>query len=122
LFVPKGSPHAHFQRAIERGHLLSAETAARQLPKPIALADALALLLLIAEEDPPRFERAAARWHGRFVLECGVGLEDARLALAALASVRTSNAALAVLAELATRYRVADIDGVLRRFRPTSYS
>ena len=51
-FVPKGSPHAHFQRSIERGNLLSAETAARHLPKPIALADALALLLLIAVEDP----------------------------------------------------------------------
>jgi hypothetical protein len=41
LFVPKGSPHAHFQRAIERRHLLSAETAARELLQPLNLSDAL---------------------------------------------------------------------------------
>src|SRR6187431_2160334 len=103
-FLPKGSPHAHFQRAIERGHLLSAETAARGLPKPIALADALALLLLIAEQDPARYGRAAARWHGRFVVECGVDLEDARLAIEAIAAIRTTRAAGAVLAELGSRY------------------
>jgi hypothetical protein len=28
----------------------------------------LALLLLIAEQDPARYGRAAARWHSRFVL------------------------------------------------------
>jgi hypothetical protein len=52
--VPKGSPHAHFQRSIERGNLRSAETAARELPQPLSLANALALLLLIAEKDPRR--------------------------------------------------------------------
>jgi hypothetical protein len=98
VFVPKGSPHAHFQRSIERGHLLSAETAARHLPRPIALADALALLLLIAVE--PRYSRAAARWHGRFVVECGLSLEDDALALAALSAVRFSPAALELLEEL----------------------
>jgi hypothetical protein len=115
--VPKGSPHAHFQRAIERGHLLSAETAARHLPRPIALADALALLLLIAVEDPPRYSRAAARWHGRFVVECGLSLEDDALALAALTSVRFSPAAVEMLAELGSRYRVPNIEGALRRLR-----
>jgi hypothetical protein len=119
-FLPKGSLHAHFQRSIERGHLLSAETAARQLPKPIALADALALLLLIAVEDPARYSRAAARWHGRFVVECGLSLEDDALALAALSAVRFSSAALVVLAELGSRYRIANIEGALRRFRATS--
>src|SRR5215208_6424380 len=57
---PKGSPHAHFQRAIERRHLLSAETAARHLPKPLSLADALALLLLsLAFPFQLRFEAGA---------------------------------------------------------------
>ena len=115
--MPRGSPHAHFQRSIERGHLLSAETAARGLPKPIALADALALLLLIAVEEPARYSRAAARWHGRFVVECGLGLEDDALALAALSAVRFSPAALDLLEELGTRYRVANVDGALRPFR-----
>jgi len=118
--VPKGSPHAHFQRAIERGHLLSAETAARHLRKPIALADALALLLLIAVEDPARYSRAAARWHGRFVIDCGLSLEDDALALAALSAVRFSPAALELLEELGTRYRVADVEGALRPFRAVS--
>jgi hypothetical protein len=117
VFLPKGSPHAHFQRSIERGHLLSAETAARHLPKPIALADALALLLLIAVEDPARYSRAAARWHGRFVVECGLSLEDDSLALAALSAVRFSPAALQLLAELGTRYRVPNIESAVRRFR-----
>lgn len=122
VFVSKGSPHAHFERSIERGHLLSAETAARHLPKPVALADALALLLLIASEDPRRYSRAAARWHGRFVVECGLTLEDAALALAALSAVRFSPAALEMLAELGTRYRVANIESALRRCRAASRS
>jgi hypothetical protein len=120
--VPKGSPHAHFQRAIYHGHLLSAETAARGLPKPIALADALALLLLIALEDPPRYSRAAARWHGRFVVECGLNLEDDALALAALSAIRFNPAAFEMLAELGMRYRVTNIEGTLRRFRTASRS
>ena len=89
-------------------------------PKPIALADALALLLLIAVEDPPRYSRAAARWHGRFVVECGLSLEDDALALAALSAVRFSPAALELLEELGTRYRVANVEGALRPFRAVS--
>jgi hypothetical protein len=118
----RGSPYAHFRRAIERRHLLSAETAALELPQPLNLGDALALLLLIAEFDPDRYSRAAARWHGRFVVECGVSLEDATLALAALTSIGSSDAALNVLAELAARYRVANIGAALRRFRIASNS
>ena len=103
--MPRARRTRTFQRSIERGHLLSAETAARHLPRPIALADALALLLLIAAEDPPRYSRAAARWHGRFVVECGLSLEDDALALAALSSVRFSPAAVEMLAELGARWR-----------------
>jgi hypothetical protein len=121
-FVPKGSPYPHFQRAIERRHLLSAETAARELPQPLNLGDALALLLLIAEFDPDRYGRAAARWHGRFVVEPGASLEDATLALAALTSIRSSPAAVDVLAELGARYRVGKMEAALRRFRTASSS
>jgi hypothetical protein len=77
---------------------------------------------LIAEQDPARYGRAAARWDGRFVVECGVGLEDATLALVALASIPWSNAAIAVLVELGTRYRVPNIESALRRFRTASSS
>jgi hypothetical protein len=92
------------------------------LPIPISLADALALLFLMAEQDPARYGRAAARWHGRFVVECGLGLEDDALALAALSSIRFSPAALELLAKLGSRYRVATIEGVLRRFQAASRS
>jgi hypothetical protein len=42
--------------------------AARQMGG-LSLADALAFCLLLADVDPPRFDRAIARWHARFVLE-----------------------------------------------------
>ncbi len=59
-------------------------------------------------------------WHGRFVVECGLSLEDDALALAALSAVRFSPAAVEMLAELGTRYRVANIEGAMRRFRADS--
>jgi hypothetical protein len=122
VFVPKGSPHAHFQRAVENRHLLAAETAARDLPRPLNLADALSLLLLIAEFDPARYGRAAARWHGRFVVECGVSFEDATLVLAALATICSSPTAVDVLSQVGARYRVTNLEGALRRFRAASRS
>jgi hypothetical protein len=57
-----------------------------------------------------------AQLHGGMadlLLECGVGLEDATLTLVALASIPWSNAAIAVLAELGTRYRVPNMEGAL---------
>jgi hypothetical protein len=111
----KGHPHAHFQRSIELGHLLSAETAARQLGR-LSHADALALTLLIKEKKPARFPRAAARWHARFVLDAdGVGLGDSQVLLAALVALPDPRAAK-VLSELARRYGVANVDPVLRHF------
>lgn len=47
------------------------------------LADALALLLL-ARDQPWRFEAAAPRWHARLCSEAALTLSDAPLALAAL--------------------------------------
>jgi hypothetical protein len=70
---------ADFQRAVERGNLLAAESAAREL-ESVSLADALELLLLIAATEPTRFERAAIRWLGRFCIETrGVDIADAQL-------------------------------------------
>ena len=110
----KGSPHAHFQRALERGHLLSAETAARDLPK-LTLADALALCLLMAEQDLERFDRAGPRWHARLVLETKhIGLVDAQLALAAVAALPDA-AAANLLADLARRYRIPNVAALVRR-------
>ena len=56
------------------------------------------------------------------MIECRLSLEDDALALAALSAVRFSPAALEMLAELGSRYRVANIEGVLRRFWAASRS
>jgi hypothetical protein len=110
----KGSLRGNFQRAIDRRQLLAAEAAARQLA-PLSLADALALTLLIAENDPSRFDRAAPRWHARFVLEAGrVGLLESQLALATVAQLPNHDAKAAkVLADLARRYRIQNIEAAL---------
>lgn len=88
LFVTsQGTPHGRFVRAIRDRHLLIAETAARELGG-LSLDDALALTLLIGEEDQGRFERAALRWHARFELETkALTLGDSQLVLAALAAL-----------------------------------
>ena len=54
------------------------------------------------------------------MVECGLSLEDDALALAALSAVRFSPAALELLEELGTRYRVANVEGALRPFRAVS--
>ena len=70
----KGSPYARFKRAIDiRG-------AAAELPQ-VQPHDALAILPLLAEKEPARYERAAARWLARFALERQVGLEEIGAAL-----------------------------------------
>jgi len=57
------------------------EAAAAELPK-IGLDDALAILIVLAQANDPRFDRAAARWVGRLLTETPAGLSDARFALA----------------------------------------
>jgi hypothetical protein len=66
----QGTPHGRFQRAIRNRNLLNAESAAREIGE-LSLGDALAFCLLLAEADPPRFDRAIARWYALFVLEAG---------------------------------------------------
>ena len=48
----------------------------------VQLDDALEILILMAHERDPRFDRAAARWVGRLLAENPVGLAEARFALA----------------------------------------
>lgn len=57
----QGTAHGRFQRAIHRGNVQAAETAAREMGG-LSLADALALCELLAKADPARYERAARRW------------------------------------------------------------
>ena len=76
----QGSPHGRFARAIRNRNLLNAEIAAHEIGE-LSLPDAFAFCLLLADADPPRFDRAIARWHARFVLE-GQGITAAEAALA----------------------------------------
>jgi hypothetical protein len=92
----QGTAQGRFQRAIDAGNLWAAETAARELGR-LPLGSALALTALIAEVAPQRFERAAVRWHGRFVLEVpGLSIAESQLALGAVASLRGGDRSTAV--------------------------
>jgi hypothetical protein len=63
----QGHPRAIFQRAIERGNLLVAETTLRgEIPRPTLL-DLLELTALIAQKDPRRHGRVAGRWLRRYL-------------------------------------------------------
>jgi len=71
------------QTAIATGNPRIALATAAELPR-VDLADALALCLLL-RDDEQRFGRAIVRWHARFCLEVpGVSASEAQLALAAL--------------------------------------
>jgi len=76
----KGSPHARFRRSLETGRLSVVLLAAAEL-QHLELDDALEVLVLMARERHPRFDRAATRWVGRLLAERPLGLADARFAL-----------------------------------------
>jgi len=83
----QGSPYARLQRALASGNALVAWATASELPR-VSLDDALALCLLLADEDPDRYEHAAVRWHARLCREVpGVTIDEAALALAALGAL-----------------------------------
>jgi hypothetical protein len=82
-----GSPRTVFRRAIRSGSSRNALLAATQLPR-LDLADDLALCLVLRDDDPPRYGRAATRWQVRAVAEVAAGLDDAALLGAALAALR----------------------------------
>lgn len=78
------SPLARLRRALERGSLIQAEAAARELGR-IELGDALGLVLLLLDKHDPRFERSAIRWLGRLLMEHPrIGFEATDDALGAL--------------------------------------
>jgi hypothetical protein len=79
---------------------------------------ALELLLLIRDQQPDRYDRAAARWLARYCVEVpGVDLSEATLtagALTALAAPEEKVGAFALVA-LAHQRRLRDVERVLRR-------
>jgi hypothetical protein len=70
----------------------------------------LVFCLLLAEVDPPGFDRAIARWHARFVLTAsGITADEAALALTAakgLCGLKTRELAARTLRQLASARRL----------------
>ena len=65
-----------FRRALDRGNVTEALSAAADL-QFVGLAEALELTLLLADKEPEKFDRAAVRWHVRFVYDSkNVGLGE----------------------------------------------
>jgi hypothetical protein len=100
----QGSPYMRFRRALDRKNVTEALSVASEL-EHVGLAEALELCLLLRDDAPEKFARAALRWHGRLCREVDVSLEEAQAILAALvvmAGERKGNAAFA-LADLLSR-------------------
>jgi hypothetical protein len=98
-----GSPYAAFQRALKSRNVTLALAEAREMPR-LNLYDALRLVVLIGEEKPELYERAAVRWAGRYLLERpGVTLAEAQVLFNALAANEPGTRGL--LVELATGAR-----------------
>jgi hypothetical protein len=91
--------------------------AAREMGE-LALPDALDFCLLLAEFDPERWPRAAARWLGRFILESpAITLNEAVMAAAAVQGLRGPDSPLAAqtLQALASRHGHSAVAALLRR-------
>ena len=56
----QAGPHSQFQGGIRTGSVFLAESAAREQARPLTLSEAFSLLPLY-RDNPPRYERAAAR-------------------------------------------------------------
>jgi hypothetical protein len=68
-----------------------AELAARECGN-LTLAEALELVCLVTRRaEPAKFEKAALRWHARFVAESSPSLLRAQIALAALSELRVGS-------------------------------
>jgi hypothetical protein len=93
-----------YERAIERGNLLVAETLLRsEIPRP-TLTDLLELVALIAVKDPRRHGRAAARWVQRWLeREPDATVDDIAYVAVSLQALggRRHGDALAALREIA---------------------
>jgi len=72
----------------------------------VGLAEALELTLLPADKEPEKYDRAADRWHVRFLEEVpNVDLRESQAMLALLAAIPANRLAATALAELLSRRR-----------------
>ena len=101
----QGSAYMRFRRALDRGNVTEALSAASELDF-VGLSEALELTLLLAEGDPERYDRAALRWHVRFAQETkNVDLRESQAVLALLSAIPVNRLAAGALAELLGRRR-----------------
>jgi hypothetical protein len=99
----QGHPRAIFTRAIERGNVVVAEMAAREVGH-LTLSEALALTALVAQKDPARRARYVLRWLRRLLEEDErLTIDEAALATSALAALggRMHAQALSTLSAMA---------------------
>lgn len=80
----QGSAIVRFQRALQTGNPAIVLAAAHELPKPVQLGDALAILLVLLDRELERYPAAAARFAARLVSERRLSLTEAQLTYAAL--------------------------------------
>jgi hypothetical protein len=105
LFVTsQGYDFGRFRQALDSGNVAEALTAASALPN-VGLVEALELVLLLCDEEPAKFSRAAVRWTCRYRSETRAGLDEAQAVLAALGALRgpRREAAAAALSDLIYR-------------------
>ena len=101
----QGSAYMRFRRALDGDNVTGALSAASEL-QFVSLAEALELTLLLADREPEKYERAAARWHLRFAQEVPhVDLRECQAVLALLVAIPANRLAAAALAELLSRGR-----------------
>ena len=101
----QGSAYHRFRRALDRRNVTEALSAATEV-QVVGLVEALELTLLLADRDPAKYERAALRWHVRFMREVPkVEMRESQAILSLLALVPVSRLAAAALAELLARRR-----------------
>jgi hypothetical protein len=94
-----------FRRALDRRNVTEALSAAAEL-QFVSLAEALELTLLLADGDLEKYNRAALRWHVRFVQETqNVDIRESQAVLALLTTIPANALAAAALAELLSRRR-----------------
>jgi hypothetical protein len=87
----RGQPRARFRRAIQRKNLLGAEMCAREMGV-MDLAEALDLVVLVAEVAPELLNGYARRWLTRLAEERELRLVELDLALTALRALPSSRA------------------------------
>jgi uncharacterized membrane protein len=94
-----------FRRALDRGNVTEALAAAAEL-QFVGLPEALELTLLLADGELTKYERAALRWHLRFVYESkNVDIRESQAVLILLAAIPANRLAASALAEPLSRRR-----------------